>query len=191
MSTSAEIGRWPLRSRRCFIHCGVSAFAFRPRITRPEKRPHKSAALIFTGSFSSSVTATGLDTGALSGVPVNADTSRATPSTDRQSARLGVSLIVNFRSFSWKWSRKFWPTCAVSASSSRPPWSSDSFSSRAEHSIPCDSTPRSLPTLISNGLPSSPGGSLAPASAHGTFMPTRTFGAPQTMLSNVPVPAST
>ena len=33
------------------------------------------------------------------GAPVSADTSRATPSTDRQSALFGVSLIVNFRSF--------------------------------------------------------------------------------------------
>ena len=85
------------------------------------------------------------------------------------------------------------PTGAVSGRISRPPWSSDSFSSRAEHSMPWLSTPRSLPSLISKGLPasSSAGGNSAPTKAHGTLMPARTLGAPQTMLSTLPVPAST
>jgi hypothetical protein len=61
----------------------------------------------------------------------------------------------------------------------------------AEHIMPCDSTPRSLPTLISKGLPSAPGGSTAPAMAQIAFMPARTFGAPHTMFSSVPVPTST
>src|SRR5450830_1774761 len=57
--------------------------------------------------------------------------------------------------------------------------------------MPCDSTPRNCPTLISNGLPSAPGGNTAPAMAQGTFMPTRTLGAPQTILRIVPVLTST
>ncbi len=60
--------------------------------------------------------------------------------------------------------------------------------------MPWLSTPRSWPSLIANGLASlasSAGGSSAPTSAHGTLIPARTFGAPQTMLSAVPVPAST
>ncbi len=57
--------------------------------------------------------------------------------------------------------------------------------------MPCDSTPRNWPILISNGLPSSPGGRTAPAIAHATFMPARTFDAPHTMFNKVPVPAST
>jgi hypothetical protein len=57
MSTSADTERWPLRSRRCFIQSGVAAFQL--RITRPEKRPHRSGAEIFTGSFSALLTATG------------------------------------------------------------------------------------------------------------------------------------
>ena len=85
----------------------------------------------------------------------------------------------------------FWPTGASAGSSIRPLLSSDSFSSLAEHIMPCDSTPRSWPTLISNGLPSAPGGSTAPAMAQIAFMPARTFGAPQTMFSRVPVPTST
>src|SRR2546427_3451089 len=74
----------------------------------------------------------------------------------------------------------FWPRGASSGSSIRPPWSSDSLSSRAEHSMPKLSTPRSLPILIRKGLPSSPGGSSAPTVAQGTRMPTRALGAPQT-----------
>src|SRR5689334_17934055 len=57
--------------------------------------------------------------------------------------------------------------------------------------MPWLSTPRSLPSLIAKGLPSSPGGSSAPTSAVGTLMPGRAFGAPHTMLSSAPCPAST
>jgi hypothetical protein len=85
----------------------------------------------------------------------------------------------------------FWPTGASAGSSIRPLASSDNLSSLAEHIMPCDSTPRSSPTLISNGLPSAPGGRMAPAIAQIAFMPARTFGAPQTMLSSVPVPTLT
>ena len=84
-----------------------------------------------------------------------------------------------------------WPTGAPASSSKRPPWSSDSLSSRAEHNMPWLSTPRSLPTLMRNGLPSSPGGSSAPTRAHGTLMPTRALGAPHTILSSAPCPTST
>ncbi|MDT4821852.1 hypothetical protein FQZ97_550410 [compost metagenome] len=80
---------------------------------------------------------------------------------------------------------------ASASSSSRPPWSSLSFSSRAEHSMPWLSTPRSLPSLMRKGLPSSPGGSSAPTRAHGTLMPTRALGAPHTMFSKAPCPTST
>ena len=82
-------------------------------------------------------------------------------------------------------------TGAPSSSTISPAWSSDSFSSRAEHSMPWLSTPRSLPSLMTKGLPSSPGGNCAPTSAQGTRMPARTLGAPQTICRFVPVPAST
>ena len=62
---------------------------------RPEKRPHKSMAVICTGSTSDSPTGMGAIAGTFSGAPVSADTSRATPSTLKQCARLGVSLRVN------------------------------------------------------------------------------------------------
>src|ERR1700754_1622349 len=58
--------------------------------------------------------------------------------------------------------------------------------------MPWLSTPRSFDSLMANGAPpSSAGGSCAPTSATGTLMPTATFGAPHTMFSVAPVPAST
>ena len=50
-----------------------------PRTMRPEKRPHKSAALTSTGSLSCSVGFTGVKAGVFSGAPVSAETSRAMP----------------------------------------------------------------------------------------------------------------
>src|SRR6185369_9385024 len=82
------------------------------------------------------------------------------------------------------------PTGASSANTSSPAWSSDRPSSRAEHSMPWLSTPRIFAALISKGWPFSPC-SLAPTSAQGTFWPAATLGAPHTMLSIWPVPAST
>ncbi|MNT65978.1 hypothetical protein D3C72_2040080 [compost metagenome] len=67
------------------------------------------------------------------------------------------------------------PTGASAASSSRPSFSSLICSSAAEHSMPLDSTPRSLAFLILK----SPGNS-APIMAKGIFRPGRTFGAPHT-----------
>ena len=128
----------------------------------------------------------------VSSAPVNAASSRATPYTLRQCARLGVSLRVNSVSSSARYSRILAPTGASPGNSSKPALSSDSLSSRAEHSMPWLSTPLSFPSLIRKGLPSSPGGKEAPTRAHGTRMPSRAFGAPQTMDSGSPPwPAST
>ena len=58
--------------------------------------------------------------------------------------------------------------------------------------MPWLSTPRSFESLIANGAPpASAGGNSAPTSATGTLMPGDTFGAPHTMFSVSPVPAST
>ena len=57
--------------------------------------------------------------------------------------------------------------------------------------MPWLSTPRKLPILIKKGCPSSPGGSSAPTMAQGTLMPTRAFGAPQTIVKNSERPTST
>src|SRR5260221_1013875 len=118
--------------------------------------------------------------------------SRAMPNIDRQSPRLGVSLRVRYVSSSARTSRTSPPTGASSGSTSSPEWSSAKPSSRAEHSMPLDSTPRSFALRISNGaVVPGRGGRLAPTRAHGTFCPAATFGGPHTICSVSPVPAST
>ena len=58
--------------------------------------------------------------------------------------------------------------------------------------MPWLSTPRSLPILIINGLlPSSIAGKTAPTKAQGILIPARALGAPQTIVSSVPVPTLT
>ncbi len=118
------------------IQAGVFACAFTPRMMRPEKRPHRSGATTLTGSLSASVTATGAIDGIVIGAPVSADTSRATPWIDRQSALFGVSLMMKTWSSRSSTLRMSSPTGVSSGRISSPPWSSDSFSSRAEHSMP-------------------------------------------------------
>ena len=78
------------------------------------------------------------------------------------------------------------PTGASLGSSNRPSILSSRSISEAPQSMPCDSIPRSLPFLILK----SPG-STAPIVATGAFMPTRTFGAPQTICKVSAVPMFT
>jgi hypothetical protein len=98
----------------------------------------------------------------------------------KQSARFGVSLMTKTLSSRSRYVRMSAPTGASGGSASRPPWSSDKPSSRAEHSMPLLSTPRSLARLMS--MP----GRCAPTVAQGTFMPAATFGAPHTICSGSP-----
>ena len=117
---------------------------------------------------------------------MTAATSRAMPSSERQSARLGVSFSVISVSSRASASRTLAPTRASAGSESSPEASSAIPSSLAEHSIPCDSTPRITVVLIAG-----PPGSSAPTSAQGAFMPATALGAPQTIVRRAPVPAST
>ncbi len=103
----------------------------------------------------------------------------------KQSARFGVSLISMLASGRPRYSTRVWPTGASSGSSSRPEASLSRPSSLAEHSMPLDSTPRSLAGLIF----SSP--ICAPTIASGATRPGRAFGAPHTICSSSPCPAST
>lgn len=139
-----------------------------------------------TGRRWSIVTGTGSAAGAVSGVPVSAATSRATPRMDRQSARLGVSLSVNKVSSRSSAARISVPGRNAAGSSSRPAWSCDRPSSRAEHSMPEDCTPRILATPIFM-----PPGSSAPTRASGTVRPAAALGAPHTICSRAPEPSST
>ena len=141
---------------------------------------------MFTVRRSSMLTSTGSNDGSASGAPEIALSSRATPCTLRQCARLGVSFKVSMGSSSASAARTSVPGGASVCSSSKPPWSSEIPSSRAEHNMPWLSTPRMREVRIS-----SPPGNTAPGSAQGTRTPAETLGAPQTMRSVEPVPAST
>src|SRR5450631_2635474 len=176
----------PLRSRRCFIHPGVGARASMPSSTRAQKRGHASGASTRTPRVVVVVLATCACGGGLTGDAVIAPTSRAMPASERQSARLGVSFSVsNESSRSSTWRRSV-PMVALPSSTSSPDASSAMPSSAAEQSMPCDSTPRIAALRITM-----PPGSSAPTSAHGTRMPGATLGAPHTIDSGAPRPAST
>ena len=57
-----------------------------------------------------------------------------------------------------------------------PSWSSEIISSRSEHSMPFDSTPRMTPGFRSTPVP----GMCVPGAAKTPIIPVRAFGAPQT-----------
>jgi len=118
-------------------------------------------------------------------VPVTAATSRARPTRLRQSARLGVSFSVMSLSSSSRQERISMPTGASAGSTSRPSTLSSRPISLAPHSMPDDSTPRTLACLISIC------GSFAPTRAQGTFWPTATLGAPHTICSGSASPTFT
>src|SRR6476659_4884521 len=186
MSTTAEIERTPERSMRSFIHAGVGAPASMPSMMRAAKRGHASPSSMRTPRVDVLVTATDLCGGDASGAVGMGDTSRATPTTDRQSGRFGVTLIVICASSSASAARTSCPGTTSAGSTTSPAASSDNPSSRAEHSMPCDSTPRIVVRRIVW-----PPGSVAPAIAQATRMPAAAFGAPHTICSGAPVPAST
>ena len=109
--------------------------------------------------------------GGASGAPDSAATSRAIPSTLRQSPRFGVRLSPSTTSSRPRVSASVCPAGSSAGSSSRPDASSDKPSSRAEQSMPKDSSPRRRALRIS-----SPPGSVAPTEAKGAFIPARTLG---------------
>ncbi len=74
--------------------------------------------------------------------PVIAPTSRAMPRIDRQSARFGVSFSVSSESSRSSAGAGRRRSAQSGSSSSSPDASSEMPSSAAEHSMPCDSTPR-------------------------------------------------
>ncbi|MCY1408986.1 hypothetical protein D9M71_243200 [compost metagenome] len=129
------------------------------------------------------VAATVLITGSIISSLLITEISRAIPRILKQSPRFGVILISMTLSSSLRYSRIFTPTGASAGSSSKPSILSSRSISEAPQSIPCDSTPRSLPFLILK----SPG-NTAPMVATGAFIPTRTLGAPHTICRGSPEP---
>ena len=107
--------------------------------------------------------------------PVKLEISRAKPRTLAQSGRLGVRSTSMTASASCRACRSDSPTASFSSSSMMPLWSTDRPSSRAEQSMPADSTPRTLAFLILV-----PSGSCTPGQASADTIPARTLGAPQT-----------
>src|SRR5947207_2173341 len=186
MSTTAEIARMPLRSRRCLIHAGVGAVASIPSITRAANRGHAIESSMRNARVASVVTGIDVAAGADSGAPVMAAASRAMPTIDRQSARLGVSCSVRSLSSSSSAWRKSVPGASPSSRRNRPEASSLKPSSRAEHSMPRDSTPR-----IACRAMIEPPGREAPSSAQGASMPAVALGAPQTICNRSRSPTST
>ena len=110
------------------------------------------------------------------GRSLRAQTSRAIPRMLKQSPRSGVSSISIMASSSSSHSASALPTGASSGSSMMPPPSSDNDNSEAEHSMPIETTPRSL--AFFNLVPS---GSLPPTLAKAVVSPNLAFGAPQTI----------
>lgn len=156
------------------------------RMMREAKRPQRSGASTRTGRRQSHVGATGFISGSVRGAPVTACRSRAMPIRESASPRFGVNFTSMRASLSLAYSRMSVPTGASSGRSQMPVWSSVMPSSRAEQSIPIETTPRSFDFLILK-----PPGSSAPTRAQGAFTPALTFGAPQTICRSSPVPAST
>src|SRR5690348_1276931 len=186
MSTTAEIERKPERSMRCCIHAGVGALASMLSMTRAAKRGQAPASSMRTPRVAALPTGACASVGSVNGAPVIAETSRAMPTIDRQSGRFGVSLIVISASSSASVARTSCPGVASEGSTSSPDASSAMPSSRAEHSMPCDSTPRTVVRVID-----CPPGSVAPSSAQGTRKPFAAFGAPQTTCNARSRPTST
>ncbi len=114
-----------------------------------------------------------------------APTSRAMPTIDRQSGRLGVISRSSTVSPEPITSATGVPTGVSSGRIQMPEWSEPRPSSRWEQHMPQLTTPRSFDFLILK----SPG-STAPTQATGTLMPAAMFGAPQTICTGSPAPTS-
>ena len=119
------------------------------------------------------------------GFPVSARTSRAMPTTLRQSGRLGVTSKSSTMSSKPAAIAKGVPGSKASSKTMMPSWLSPSPSSSSAQIIPSDSMPRIFALLIVK----SPG-SVQPGSATATFCPDATLGAPQTIVLTSP-PTST
>ena len=113
-----------------------------------------------------------------------AASSRAIPSTPKQSPRFGVTATSITGPSTEITSLAGRPTGAPGASSMIPSWSSPSSNSLAEHSMPLLSTPRMRARLSAWPV----AGMTTPGGANTAFMPAWTLGAPHTTsVSSLPV----
>src|SRR5262244_1076295 len=123
-------------------------------------------------SLSPSVTAIW---GKRNGAPVMAATSRATPTTESASGRLGVISISKIVSSRPRYRSSGAPSGASAGSSRMPLPSMPMPSSSSEQSMPSESVPRILVALIVR-----PPGKVAPGGAKAERRPGAALGAPQT-----------
>ena len=108
------------------------------------------------------------------------------PSTERQSARLGVMLTSMTTSSRPRAATSGVPGTSAGSSTMMPAWLSPSPSSSSAQIMPWDSSPRILAFFRVT-----PFGRLAPTAAKATFCPAATLGAPHTTLNTASAPAST
>ena len=112
--------------------------------------------------------------------------SLARPLIDRQSGRLGVTSTSSTWSLMAKYSDSSSPPLHSSGSSMVPGLLAANPSSASDMIMPADATPRSLASLMTSPL-----GSTPPGSTTATVWPAATLGAPQTMVRGCPSPTST
>ena len=144
--------------------------------TVPTNRGHRSGASTTTVAPARlSTFGSGSTSGTVSGNPKCAASSRAMPTIAIASGRFGVIARWNTMSSRPSTSRTSAPSTVSSGSVRIPLWSSPRPSSRAEHSIPSDTSPR----IFRRSIAKSPG-SIAPTGANGTTMPGLMLGAPHT-----------
>ncbi len=120
---------------------------------------------------SSSVTS-----GSANGAPVAPATSRATPATDMRSGRFGLTSMSKTTSSRPKCRFTSAPTGESAGRTRIPPWSAETPSSRAEHTMPWDTWPASFRSPRGSGST----GTRDPGRAHGTRSPARKFLTPAT-----------
>src|SRR5476649_2450484 len=176
-STSAEMDFMPTLFSRSCTHWGAGPF-LTPRIRRPAKMGQAS---LFSGVKSSviffgegNLPATGATFSVLSLPRPLAAKSRAMPNTEAASPRLGVMATSSngslaSRPASTSAATTGAPALAPGFSSMMPSWSSPSSSSRAEHIMPRDSTPRMVPSLSTSPV----AGITVPGRASTTLIPAR------------------
>ena len=177
----------PLRSRRACIQRGDGALASTPSITRDAKRGHAAASSTTTRCVAVAVTCAGCHAGGdqrrageRGGVAGDAEDRQAVGAIGRDLER--DERVVEIERLAQRGAGHERRPAARSS----PDASSASPSSRAEHSMPSESTPRIVARRIVM-----PPGSVAPSRASGASMPAAALGAPQTIVSGAPPPAST
>ncbi len=185
MSTTLLSGRCPASASRTRIQAGAGRI--RTPLTRwNTNRLQSSVSIVTRASSVSPSYCTWLD-GSRNGTPNDAASSRARPTIESASGRLGVTSTSRTGSVRRKCAMKSVPTVIVGSSCMIPSsnHAPGRATSSAEMSMPCESMPR-----IFRGAMVSPPASCAPMRATGTVWPAATLVAAVAMSSVAPAPTS-